>query len=91
MVRPLPETIRGCTHVNLTEAYFSLANAVAFVRGCLGTLDGEGTFVPDTDLKECHVTWQQAEFLALTDSIDGEAIIAAAGAKHWGFTPTPEP
>lgn len=87
MVRELPDVIRGCTHVDLTEAFFSLRNAMAYVRGTLGTVDEEGAYHADTDLKECNVTWHGAEFMALIGAIDGEAIIIAAGAKNWGFGP----
>lgn len=91
MVRPLPNPIRGCTHVNLTEAHFSLAEGRAYVRGMLGTLDDEGSFVADTDLRECFVSWSADEFGALASKLDGAGIIAAASDKHWGFSPTPEP
>lgn len=85
MVRELPEAIRGCTHVDMTEAYFSLNNVMAYVRGTLGTLDGEGVYHADTDLKECYVAWHGAEFASLMETIDGESIVVAAGAKNWGF------
>ena len=61
----------------------------AYVRGMLGTLDDEGSFVADTDLRECFVSWTPAEFPALASKLDGAGIIAAASEKHWGFAPPP--
>jgi hypothetical protein len=69
----------------MTEAYFSLDKALAYVRGTLGTLDGEGAYVPDPDLKEIYIKWEGAEFVALGATLDGNAIVAAAQAKNWGF------
>lgn len=89
MLRPLPEPIRGCTHVDMTEAFFSLAALTAYVRGSLGTLDVEGVFVPDTDLKPCYVDWRGPEFVAMAQTLNGDAIVAAAQAKNWGFSLTP--
>lgn len=85
MVRELPEPIRSCTHVDMTEAYFSLEKAMAYVRGTMGTLDAEDVFVPDPDLKEVYVKWEGSEFVALAATLDGNAIVAAAQAKNWGF------
>jgi len=86
MLRQLPATIRGCTHVNLTEANFDLINAAAYVRGTLGTVDGQGVYSADTDLKQCFVEWHGAEFATLAATLDGTAVIAAAQAKNWNFS-----
>jgi len=86
MIRELPEPIRSCTHVELTEAYFSLHGNMAYVRGTLGTVDEGDVYHADTDLKECYVSWEGAEFVALGATLDGNAIVAAAQAKNWGFT-----
>ena len=86
MLRELPEPIRGCTHVNLTEAHFDLGTTSAYVRGTLGTLDAEGAYTADPDLKQCYVAWYGAEFAALAATLDGTAVIAAAQAKHWNFS-----
>lgn len=86
MLRELPAPIRGCTHVNLTEAHFDLGTTSAYVRGTLGTVDGLGVYSPDTDLKQCYVDWQGAEFAALAATLDGTAVIAAAQAKNWNFS-----
>lgn len=80
--------MRGNTHADLQEVFFSLTENLAYCRGALGTLVGTGAdavFVGDSDIRPFYVDFKDAEFLSLTAVLDATALIEAAQAKSWGY------
>jgi hypothetical protein len=88
MIIELAAPVRGNTHADLQEVFFSLKDAVAYCRGVLGTCAGEApdlVFTQDPDIRPFYVSFEGPEFVSLTDALDSTALIAAAQEKSWGY------